>query len=51
MREYQPEADTEGRVMNYREINQAANQLARVFAAKAKLAGHKVVLSNYKLTR
>ena len=46
MSEYQPEAEG-SRSMTYREINQAANQLARVFVAKAKIAGHespKVVL-------
>ena len=50
MSEYQPEAETgasAGRTMNYQEINQVANQLARVFVAKAKIAGHespKVIL-------
>ena len=46
MSEYQPEAEG-SRSMTYREINQAANQLARVFVAKAKIAGYespKVVL-------
>ena len=46
MSEYQPEAEL-GRTMTYREINQVANQLARVFIARAKIAGHessKVVL-------
>ena len=41
VREYQPERDAEaGRTMTYREVNEVANQLARVFVTKAKLTGH-----------
>ena len=46
--EYQPEEAEGGRTMTYREINQVANQLARVFIARAKISGHessKVVLA------